>query len=254
MPSRSGRQDWGGLVQAGVEIIFPPVCVFCRKICLPDPQFPGICKHCLAGLPLRIGCKMLTDWSQMSGTTMPAGSRIFCAAYYQGAVREALLRMKFADAPDIAEGFASLLVQMIRRSGIRFSAVAAVPLHPERCRERGYNQSALLAGHVSARTGLPDWSPDLMRVRATERQSAASDRMTRMANMAGAFGAVSGFPRNDGQSPPVLLIDDVLTTGATLTAAAEPVRHLGWQVTGMVVASDHISPLLALKPYKPEIC
>jgi predicted amidophosphoribosyltransferase len=233
--------EWEHLLEAGLEIIFPTVCTFCRKVCPPDDQFPGICRSCLAALPFRHGRQSRLNWSELTNRAIPARSTVYCAAYYRGTVRKALLQMKFADSPEMAASLSALLLQVIRQNGLKLSAVAAVPLHPDRFRERGYNQAGLLAGQIACRMEIPDWSDRLVRIRATERQSSAGDRMMRFMNLSGAFKAAENLqsPDNDPTMQlPILLLDDILTTGATLTAAAEPLWQSGWQVTGMVVASE----------------
>lgn len=127
-------------------------------------------------------------------------------------------------------------MQAVRRQKNHYAAVIAVPLHSRRLAERGYNQAGLIAAAVARQLALPDWSDWLKRSRPTERQSEQNIRAARFANLAGAF-AWDGPP--DLRSAHVLLVDDVLTTGATLGAAAEPLFRAGAHVTGLVVASNH---------------
>ena len=146
----------------------------------------------------------------------------------------------------------SLLLVTARSHSVRPDAVVAVPLHRDRLFERGYNQAALLAGIVARSMQVPDWSEGLIRVRATERQSAQPGRAERLTNLSGAFALERSFWRHWPDSLTVaarpaamtlLLIDDVMTTGATLAAAAQPLHQAGFSVMGLVVASD--SNLLA---------
>jgi predicted amidophosphoribosyltransferase len=134
----------------------------------------------------------------------------------------------------------SLLVQTVGSTGERFDAVMAVPLHRDRLRERGYNQAGLLARQVSLALKVPDWSDLLIRPRATGRQSAQQSREERLSNLAGAFAWRDGSTPGtlSGKKAHILLLDDILTTGATLTAAASLLWQAGCQVTGLVVASN----------------
>ena len=126
-------------------------------------------------------------------------------------------------------------------------AVLAVPLHSSRLKERGYNQAGLLAWQIANQLNIPDWSAYLLRNRDTARQSEQENRNLRLYNLAGAFSLSQEFLQvtagNDleqqWKSRSILLVDDVLTTGATLSEAAYPLWQSGWLVTGMVVASDH---------------
>jgi predicted amidophosphoribosyltransferase len=131
------------------------------------------------------------------------------------------------------------LAQILRQHGLRGQAVMAVPLHSRRLGERGYNQSGLLAQNVARQLLLPDWSIYLKRLRATDRQSAVANRFGRAVNLAGAFGLAGRLPGGRAiSSGLIILIDDILTTGATLTAAAAPLWAAGYAVAGLVVASD----------------
>jgi ComF family protein len=109
-----------------------------------------------------------------------------------------------------------------RLRGRRFDAIIPVPLHPARERERGFNQALLLGELLSARTEIP-LRPLLERVRFTKTQT-AFDRAERMENLRNAF----RLRRNaDVQSLRVLLLDDVLTTGSTLSECARVLRKAG---------------------------
>jgi ComF family protein len=236
---------WHDRLTATLDILFPTTCAFCRKVCQEKPQFPGICKQCLCQLPLRPSQTSCLNWQDLTDEKLPNSTLVFCSAYYQGRLRQALLRMKFGDAPYLAPALASLLIQTINRHDLVFRAVMAVPLHPDRLRERGYNQAGLLAGQIASRLDIPDWSAGLLRIRATNRQSEQPDRYERWMNLSGAFHLAKkqeniSFPvAKHGLARPVLLVDDILTTGVTLTEAAKPLWQAGLPVIGMVVASDH---------------
>jgi ComF family protein len=115
-----------------------------------------------------------------------------------------------------------LLVDQLCAAALTADAIIPVPLHPSRQRQRGFNQSELLAAPVAAHYHWPVLSRGLVRVRATEQQ-AHLDAHARRANMRGAFAWQHNAP------PParVLLIDDVLTTGATIVACASALRAAG---------------------------
>ena len=117
--------------------------------------------------------------------------------------------------------------------------VAAVPLHPARQRDRGFNQAGLIAAEVARLLRIPDRSDALVRVRATRRQSDVHSRAERDANLRGAIRVVDPLAFR-GQV--VLLLDDVLTTGATLAACTEAVaRFRPKSLEGLVVASGRPS-------------
>jgi ComF family protein len=114
----------------------------------------------------------------------------------------------------------------------------AVPLHADRLAERGFNQAEALARAVARGLRLPLISGPLVRVRATEQQATQADSRARAENMRGAF-AWQGAP------PParLVLVDDVYTTGATMGACAEALRHAGAaSVCGLALARSQLKP------------
>ena len=246
MPREPNRGfDW---LPAGLDILFPPVCAICSRIYQPAAAYAGICRQCLATLALRFGYQQRLAWPQAQIEGGPSSSEIFCAGYYQGALRRALINLKFADAPEKAAALAGLLVRLLSHAERQYRAVLAVPLHRNRLRERGYNQAGLLAEQVGSGLHIPDFSDCLLRVKATQRQSAQQGREERLANLAGAFcldNRHAGFRQicQPGErNRNILLVDDILTTGATLTAAAIPLWQAGYRVTGLVVASGQSAP------------
>ena len=142
---------------------------------------------------------------------------------YEGALRASVLRLKHE--PHVASRLARLLHETQRRPPLdAASRVVPVPLHAERERERGFNQAAQLARAVSARARLPldEWS--VLRVRHAERHRAGMDARARRETVADAFEVVR--PRLvEGER--VLLVDDVFTTGATVSACARALRAAG---------------------------
>ena len=244
--AQDGIRNW---LQSSLDLVLPPVCCFCRRIHQPVLEHPGICRSCLATLPLRFGREQQLAWPDPEQTVQPLRHKpiIYCAAYYDSPIRETLIRLKFYDAPELAVALASLMCHLIRHMKPAPAAVVAVPLHRRREQERGYNQAELLAGLVSSRLDLPDLSAGLIRARATQRQSELAGRTERLANLAGAFvldwsiwqrwlhdASTARYPEEQN----ILLVDDVLTTGATLSAAAEPLLRAGFMVTCIVAASN----------------
>jgi ComF family protein len=147
------------------------------------------------------------------------------AAYrFEGGARRLVHRLKyerlFALAAPMGEAMASCLPP--GAPGADCDLLVPVPLHPRRERDRGFNQSALLARAIGRTLGLPVQRRTLSRVRATAQQARSGGPEARLANVAGAFAC-----RMDLSGRSVLLIDDVATTGATLRACARPLREAG---------------------------
>lgn len=159
----------------------------------------GLCPACRARLVPRVEAHSPL-WPRPEGHLVTLG-------LYRGVTRRAVRALKFGGARDLAGALGGALAAGVPAEW-NVRAVVPVPLHPARERERGFNQAALLAGALAASLGVPV-VPAVRRVRATGQQARlhASDRG---ANLAGAFAAdARRLPPG-----PVLLIDDVMTTGA----------------------------------------
>lgn len=142
---------------------------------------------------------------------------------YEGPVREAVQALKYRGVAALAAPMASLMARYLREEPPGADFLVPVPLHSLRRRLRGYNQSELLARELSAGLGLPLAARALARQRSTPPQARAAGESERHANVAGAFEG----RRADVEGRKVLLVDDVMTTGATLDACALALREAG---------------------------
>jgi ComF family protein len=154
---------------------------------------------------------------------------------HAGPMRQALQRLKYGSAArlatPLAHAAAPALLNLLAISGP--AELVPVPVHPARLRQRGYNQAALLAGVLAAETRLP-LSDLLIRTRATTRQHGLS-RAARLHNLRGAFAVRGGRRIPDS----VILIDDILTTSATLESCAVVLRSAGvTSVFGFAIARE----------------
>jgi ComF family protein len=151
---------------------------------------------------------------------------------YEGPVEAVVHRFKYKGWRRLAGPLAQLVAERVAVEGLAGRLVVPVPLHPQRRRQRGFNQSELLARELESRLSLRAPPGRLVRLRATPPQ-VGQDRLHRWENVRDAF-AWSGR-RLDGR--PLLLVDDVATTGATLEACAAALKLAGaGPVTGVTVA------------------
>jgi ComF family protein len=221
------------LVERGLDLIFPPTCVGCRKI------GRWICDRCWQQVywleDLRCGTcdrtwvKNPCPHCERRGSALAA---VAAAAAFDGPAREAVHALKYEGRHAIG----SLLGRLMARAAPpeEVTMVAPVPLHPRRRRERGYDQAAILARHVGRSIDVPVEPAAARRVRYTMQQ-ATLDQTKRALNVAGAFAAEEWV---EGER--ILLVDDVYTTGATLEACATALRNAGAvSVTGLVFAAAH---------------
>ncbi len=216
-------------LQAALHLIYPPRCLSCDALVTTDF---GLCGHCWRETPFISG--LVCD---RCGTPLPgqdSGQPEYCddcltiarpwnrgraALLYRDNARRMVLQLKHGDRLDLAGPLAGWLLRAVQPILEPGMLVAPVPLHWMRLFRRRYNQSALVSARLARNAGL-DHCPDLLiRRRATPSQE-GRDRMGRFANL---DGALALHPRRAGQvkGRHVLLIDDVMTSGATFAAAAE---------------------------------
>ncbi|MCX7838755.1 MAG: ComF family protein [Anaerolineae bacterium] len=225
-------RNGAALRNALLDVLFPPRCVVCRQrgtwLCASCvAQFerivPPICERC--GRPLhRTTCPYCARAPlHIEGTR--------AVAFFDGALRQAIHAFKYLHRTELADYFGTMLADYLLTFPLSVDTIIAVPLHPERERARGYNQAALLANALGARTHLPVWNDALVRTRATRSQTELNAE-ERYANVHDAFAA---SPRVRGAR--VLLIDDVCTTGATMQACGAALYAQGAQtVWGLTLA------------------
>jgi len=170
---------------------------------------------------------------------------VYTYGSYEGALRTLIHLFKYGGVRPLAGHFGKLLAVALPREE-RFDLIVPMPLHWRRRWQRGYNQAALLAREISRRWNAP--VRNVVRRRRSTRPQAGLTNAKRRANVAGAFRITRGV-RLDGMR--VLLVDDVLTTGATASACARVLKRAGArQVTVLAVARTDRRAGLS---YRPEL-
>ena len=181
------------------------------------------------------------DPSLVVGDALILGLAAFA---HRDAAQRILRRLKYGGGRRLAGPLAEMALPALRRllAVTGPATLVPVPLHRSRQRDRGYNQAALLAIELARRADLTVW-PALVRRRATQRQHGL-DRATRLRNLRQAM-AMSAVPPPEGIEAgvpgvrAVVLVDDILTTGATLEACAVILRAAGIEaVYGFAVARE----------------
>jgi ComF family protein len=154
--------------------------------------------------------------------------RVQALAVYQGAIKDLIAAFKYQHVKDLGAVGAYYLYQFCQlpapAAAINF--VSFVPIHRRRYRERGFNQSRLLAQHFAARAHL-SFSPLLRRDLYREKQALSKDKAERQAKVRGVFSLSAAISPAALQGATVLLIDDVVTTGATLNECARVLKKAG---------------------------
>jgi len=238
-----------GALDALASVLFPGPCRICGRTLTNASRIP-ICEACLAAFeriaePVCLCCGR-PFVSAVAGQAIQPRCRLcrvsFYAfdmarsfAVYDDALSEAILLVKYEEVTRLSEWFAERLAEIVVRDGAEWRAdlVVPVPLHPERQRERGYNQAELIARPLAKRLNLRLDPRLLVRTKPRPPQLVLS-RSEHWKSVRGAYATREGRQVDNVR---VLLVDDVLTTGATLDACARALKKAGAAVVlGLTVA------------------
>ena len=185
--------------------LFPPKCILCGKV-LRDGEV-DFCRQCRATAPEHPQGKLKLQFIDSAAVVW----------YYKGSVRKSLHRFKFNRARQLAEPFGRMIAMKVLSCDMEgLDLVTWVPISPLRKLIRGYDQDQLLAEAVARELGLP-CMPTLKKIRHNRAQSGIQGYAKRRANVLGVY-----RPLNEEkiQGATILLVDDILTTGATLGECA----------------------------------
>jgi ComF family protein len=229
------------LISRILDLVFVPACAACDQ---PVAGGAALCDTCAVSLePLAAGCPRCARPASGPVAVLcrrcrhepPAFESIAAPFLYGGELAVALRRLKFGGRRDVARTLSPLLAAPLARAAAGCDLVVPVPLHRRRMARRGFNQSALLVRHAGRAVKLPVDTLSLRRVRATLPQTGL-DARARRGNVEGAF-AVIARRRERLAGRRILLVDDIVTTGATMGAAAAALRAAGaGSVTGFCAA------------------
>ncbi len=214
------------MLSAFIDFLFPLTCVFCRKpLLLPEKRF-SLCAGCLK----KSNIFLQKDYPE---SALYPFAGITALGPYRDDLRNCLHTLKYKNKRSLAKPLGILLAQQVLfQIWPEPDAVVSIPLHPQRLRERGYNQSRLLAEEVCRYLNLPH-QDILVRHKNTPPQ-AKLYRQERLSNIRGAFHCTTTL---NSATSRILLIDDVLTTGATIKEAANTlICHGAESVYAAVVA------------------
>jgi ComF family protein len=226
------------VADALLAVAYPQVCKICFR-CVEQRRFGVVCEACWKQTRIFEGTEAIC-WKcgLLSPGSVPESFRkeircVRCEAQsftaaracgpYEGALRESVLQLKHS--PHVPQQLQDLLLTTTRREPLNESTrMVPVPLHTSRQRSRGFNQASLIAHALAKELRLPVDEVSLWRVSSSEKYRAGLDAKGRRETVAGAFEV--RHPRMvAGEN--VLLIDDVFTTGATVSACAEALIAAG---------------------------
>lgn len=204
-----------------IDLIFPRTCVVCGE--LLSPQEKDICINCLSSLP-KIEKIHLDEIEKSFWGKVEIERAISFMYYHKNSPYNNLIhRLKYKNRPDAGERLAFLAAKEIAESGFfdGIDAIVPLPLSKRKMRQRGYNQCDYIAKGLSRATGIPVMKNAVKRLRSNETQT-HKNRDERWQNVEGIF-ALSDAALLNGKH--ILLIDDILTTGATLSSCAKSIQE-----------------------------
>lgn len=215
-------------MQTLLDVLIPPRCPGCGL------EGAVLCTRCAAplwrrldeppGAPLGMPVEMPTGLLQLE----------WCAMY-SGPVRAAIHALKYGGQRRLSQPLGTALAGRWQRAGRAGDLVSWVPVHPSRERERGFDQAEDLARTMAARLDLPVWR--CLERRQRTRAQHALGQQARADNTLGAF-SLYAQARDGLRGRWIVLVDDILTTGATLAGCAEALQSAGAAVSAITVARD----------------
>ena len=206
-----------------VDLVLPPSCAACGRggafLCEPCESSLSRLERPYCTRCAHPGADRLCEACKASPPSFD-GIRAVCL--FEGAARQLVHSLKYGNFRAVAPDMARLLADIPGPRPVPGEVIVPVPLHPRRERTRGYNQSELLARTVGKRMGLPVRPGIVRRVRNTPPQVSIENYEERRSNIEGSFACPAGL---SGES--VLLMDDVVTTGSTMSACAAALKAAG---------------------------
>lgn len=196
-----------------LSLIYPPKCVFCGTVI----DKSDICEECEKTLPYTKGESIYQKF--------PFVDKCISPLYYKDYVRRAVLRFKFAGCSCYSRRLGGIMSECAENNldcG-SIDMVSCIPLSRKRMHDRGYNQAELLAKEISKKVGV-EYLPTLKKIRHNTAQSTIKDSKQRAANVIGAYRVIDA---EEVKGKYILLVDDVVTTGSTVSECARILKKSG---------------------------
>lgn len=223
--------------RVALDLLFPPYCIGCGR------EGNYICDHCQRKLPYIsppvcsiCGRPLLPDDSCPGCISKDhAIDGIRAPFIFEGLIRRTIHELKYRNLRALAPVLAVYLFEYLAENPVPGDVLVPVPIHHRRLRERGYNQSSLVAHELARRCNLPVVDSCLVRLNYVTPQARLASAADRLKNVTGAF-ACRDSQLKDKQ---VILIDDVSTSGATMNACAAALKSAGAAgVRGLTLALE----------------
>jgi ComF family protein len=224
------RRALGSVADRALDLALPAACAGCGQ------EGAALCRECRTALDIRLHADPGVPIGLPADIPAPLLQLEWCAPF-TGVTRRALHALKYDGERRLAPLLGAAVARRWARAGAAGDALVPVPASPDRVRERGYDQAELIAAEVGRRLGLPVICA-LERARATTAQFDL-DRAARATNLVAAFRLRDAFRVDAVRDRWLVLVDDVVTTGATLAACAQGLLDAGAQaVSAIAVARE----------------
>ena len=203
-----------------IDLVFPNCCPGCDQPLVRGEEH--LCTSCELDLPLYPANENITHY--FAGRLELAEARAFFKFYHGGIAQNLLHHIKYKGDQELGEYLGKMFIQHLRKESAynNVDVVVPVPLHNSKLRARGYNQSEVLANGMADSLGVAMDSSSTIRTKKSETQT-RKNRADRWQNVSGIF----EITNDNFQGKHVLLVDDVITTGATLEACGEVILASG---------------------------
>jgi len=241
-----GGRSWGRLLRGLLDWLLPPACALCGAtgalLCAPClaelPALGPACRRCALPLP--------GDPGGLCGPCLrrpPPFEALTAPFAYAPPLDRLLQALKYRGRLELARPLGERLAESWLEAAPPPDLLLPVPLHPRRLRRRGFNQALELARSAARRGGIP-LAPDLLRRVQDTPPQAALDARARRANVRGAFALAAGL----GGARRVALVDDVVTTGHTVSELARLLRRAGAEEVQVWAAARALPPRVPAGP------
>lgn len=241
------------IYDALLTLAYPHACTIC-DYSVEQRKFGVVCQACWQATRIFTGAEticwkcgvpavvdaisMTADQVRCRGCDLQAFTAARAIGLYEGALRESVLLLK--RQPHVSQHLERLLVMAARRDPVNNATrIIPVPLHGKKMKARGFNQASILAQALSKSLRLPLDEVSLLRVSGSEKYRAGLDAKGRQDTVAGAFEV--RHPRLVANEN-ILLVDDVFTTGATVSACAEALTGAGAKSVSVLTIARAIGP------------
>lgn len=219
---------------AAADMIWPPCCILCKRSCRDV-----VCKECRSRSSLFEGGSAFSGAQSSESSCAPACRGIYACGVYAAAYKAALIEYKFQGQLWIGKGLAELMYEMLTENGAlkECGAITYVPISDKRFAERGFDQSKFVAELVGKKSGIK--CVDMIKRDIQGGTQSKFNRRERLKRSVGRFCATEELKGGQFErGKPVILIDDILTTGATLQECASLLSGNGCDmVIGAVMAT-----------------